>query len=194
MTRAELIEKLRESRTWTPDNWVQMSLESAHLMMDAAQMLSRSDYSSNSAIQQLEQEAVNLPKFLKDLLLRAVDELRVSHAAWREAEGEIVSLERTVMRVESQYTVQFNENEKLRAQIDQLKKERDEALKKIDELQDVCGDSADWMVKLRKERDEARREVCFLLSRNVTQGCDGDTPEFHATARGWCYLLEEDDE
>ena len=48
--------------------------------------------------------------------------------------------------------------------------------------------------KLRAERDEARREVCFLLSRNVTQSCDGDTPEFHATARGWCYLLEEDDE
>jgi len=47
---------------------------------------------------------------------------------------------------------------------------------------------------LTAERDEARREVCFLLSRNVTQGCDGDTPEFHATARGWCYLLEEDDE
>lgn len=47
---------------------------------------------------------------------------------------------------------------------------------------------------LTDERDEARREVCFLLSRNVTQGCDGDTAEFHATARGWCYLLEEDDE
>jgi hypothetical protein len=47
---------------------------------------------------------------------------------------------------------------------------------------------------LTAERDHARREVCFLLSRNVTQGCDGDTPEFHATARGWCYLLEEDDE
>jgi hypothetical protein len=47
---------------------------------------------------------------------------------------------------------------------------------------------------LTAERDEARQEVCFLLSRNVTQGCDGDTPEFHATARGWCYLLEEDDE
>ena len=45
---------------------------------------------------------------------------------------------------------------------------------------------------LTAERDEARQEVCFLLSRNVTQGCDGDTPEFHATARGWCYLLEED--
>ena len=48
--------------------------------------------------------------------------------------------------------------------------------------------------RLREERDEARREVCFMLSRNVTQSCDGDTPEFHATARGWCYLLEEDDE
>lgn len=47
---------------------------------------------------------------------------------------------------------------------------------------------------LTAERDEARQEVCFLLSRNVTQGCDGDTPEFHATARGWCYLLEEDDD
>jgi hypothetical protein len=53
---------------------------------------------------------------------------------------------------------------------------------------------ADRIHALTAERDEARREVCFLLSRNVTQGCDGDTPEFHATARGWCYLLEEDDE
>jgi hypothetical protein len=52
----------------------------------------------------------------------------------------------------------------------------------------------DTLANLVAERDEARREVCFLLSRNVTQGCDGDTPEFHATARGWCYLLEEDDE
>ena len=52
----------------------------------------------------------------------------------------------------------------------------------------------DALANLVAERDEARREVCFLLSRNVTQGCDGDTPEFHATARGWCYLLEEDDE
>ena len=50
------------------------------------------------------------------------------------------------------------------------------------------------LVDALRERDGARREVCFLLSRNVTQGCDGDTPEFHATARGWCYLLEEDDE
>lgn len=52
----------------------------------------------------------------------------------------------------------------------------------------------DTLANLAAERDEARREVCFLLSRNVTQGCDGDTTEFHATARGWCYLLEEDDE
>jgi outer membrane murein-binding lipoprotein Lpp len=46
--------------------------------------------------------------------------------------------------------------------------------------------------RLTTDRDNARQEVCFLLSRNVTHGCDGDTPEFHATARGWCYLLEED--
>ena len=50
------------------------------------------------------------------------------------------------------------------------------------------------VAELTEERDEARQEVCFLLSRNVTQGCDGDTPEFHATARGWCYLFEGDDE
>jgi hypothetical protein len=48
------------------------------------------------------------------------------------------------------------------------------------------------IARLTTERDTARQEVCFLLSRNATQGCDGDTPEFHATARGWCYLLEED--
>jgi hypothetical protein len=53
---------------------------------------------------------------------------------------------------------------------------------------------ANELNEVTHQRDEARREVCFLLSRNVTQGCDGDTPEFHATARGWCYLLEEDDE
>ena len=52
----------------------------------------------------------------------------------------------------------------------------------------------DTLANLVAERDEARREVCFLLSRNVTHGCDGDTPEFHATARGWCYLLEEDEQ
>jgi hypothetical protein len=50
------------------------------------------------------------------------------------------------------------------------------------------------LVDALRERDGARREVCFLLSRNGTHGCDGDTPDFHATARGWCYLLEEDDE
>ena len=50
---------------------------------------------------------------------------------------------------------------------------------------------------LRAERDEARQEVCFLLSRtdlNVTPGCDGDTPEFHATARGWVYLFEKEED
>lgn len=52
------------------------------------------------------------------------------------------------------------DNEMLRNEVKSLRKERDAALKKIDELQDVCGDSADRMVELRKERDEARMEVC----------------------------------
>lgn len=32
----ELIRQLRETRDWTPDNWVLMSLKSAKLMFDAA--------------------------------------------------------------------------------------------------------------------------------------------------------------
>jgi hypothetical protein len=78
--------------------------------------------------------------------------------------------------------------------IERLTKERDEIQR---ELRRAETESSMLRVEcgvIAKERDEARREVCFLLSRNVTQGCDGDTPEFHATARGWCYLLEEDDE
>jgi len=54
----------------------------------------------------------------------------------------------------------------------------------------------DTITRLKQERDEARQEVCFLLSRtdlNVTPGCDGDTPEFHATARGWVYLFEKEE-
>ena len=64
----------------------------------------------------------------------------------------------------------------------------------IEELRWALEENRKENATLTAERDEARQEVCFLLSRNVTQGCDGDTPEFHATARGWCYLLEEDDE
>jgi hypothetical protein len=68
------------------------------------------------------------------------------------------------------------------------------ATKLIEELRWALEAYKQENATLTAERDEARQEVCFLLSRNVTQGCDGDTPEFHATARGWCYLLEEDDE
>jgi hypothetical protein len=64
----------------------------------------------------------------------------------------------------------------------------------IEALRSALEENRREVERLTAERDEARREVCFLLSRNVTQGCDGDTLEFHATARGWCYLLEEDDE
>jgi len=59
---------------------------------------------------------------------------------------------------------------------------RRKALKKIYELEDVCGDSADRMVELVKERDEARREIC-----NRTSYPDR-TPETEAKMRGWdCY-------
>ena len=68
------------------------------------------------------------------------------------------------------------------------------ATKLIEELRWALEENSREVERLTAERDEARREVCFMLSRNVTQSCDGDTPEFHATARGWCYLLEEDDE
>jgi hypothetical protein len=73
-------------------------------------------------------------------------------------------------------------------------KERNEVLGELRKAETECSMLRVECGVIAKERDEARREVCFLLSRNVTQGCDGDTPEFHATARGWCYLLEEDDE
>ena len=37
----ELIRQLRETRDWTPDNWVLMSLNSAKLMFDAADEIER---------------------------------------------------------------------------------------------------------------------------------------------------------
>jgi hypothetical protein len=79
------------------------------------------------------------------------------------------------------------EIERLRSERNEMQSELRKAETESSMLRVECG-------VIAAERDEARREVCFLLSRNVTQGCDGDTPEFHATARGWCYLLEEDDE
>ena len=79
-------------------------------------------------------------------------------------------------------------------EVERLRKERDEMQSELRNAETECSMLRVECGVIAAERDEARREVCFLLSRNVTQGCDGDTPEFHATARGWCYLLEEDDE
>ena len=81
------------------------------------------------------------------------------------------------------------EIESLRAELAKRTEERDEALKKIDELEDVCGDSADRMVELVKERDEARREICERVSTTRWK------PQFplmsktqYAEERGWdCY-------
>ena len=67
-----------------------------------------------------------------------------------------------------------------------LMEELIKALKKIDELEDVCGDSADRMVELVKERDNARMEVCELSGNG---SCD--STEREAESRGWKYLFEE---
>jgi predicted nuclease with TOPRIM domain len=67
-----------------------------------------------------------------------------------------------------------------------LRDERDEALKKIDELEDVCGDSADRMVELVKERDDARREVCDM------EGETAGGALLEARKRGWDCFKEDD--
>jgi hypothetical protein len=83
-------------------------------------------------------------------------------------------------------------NEMIRSLNNQLVdalRERDEALKKIGELEDVCGDAGDRMVELVKERDEARRTLCFIQSQVL--GC---TPWYHADRQGWDCFKENDKE
>lgn len=76
-----------------------------------------------------------------------------------------------------------------------LTAERDDALQEIDRLQDVCGDAADRMVALckerdraRAERDEARREVCRNEANHLPTMAD---PRREAARRGWdCFTTE----
>ena len=78
--------------------------------------------------------------------------------------------------------------------VDKLIEERDKALKKIDELQDVCGDSADRMVELRKDRDEARREICLNATQEPYRQLCGSgilLPQDEAESRGWDCFKEE---
>ncbi len=75
---------------------------------------------------------------------------------------------------------------KLRKMLSEITAERDEAFKKIDELEDVCGDSADRMVTLRKERDEARRMYCELFA-----VMHGRTPSYVANSLDWDYYQKE---
>ena len=73
--------------------------------------------------------------------------------------------------------------------VDKLVEERDEAFKKIDELQDVCGDSADRMVELRKERDDARIRYCRQQAA-IAKGMV--TPEQVANNLNWDCFENED--
>ena len=78
------------------------------------------------------------------------------------------------------------EIESLRAELAKRTEERDEALKKIGELEDVCGDSGDRMVELVKERDEARRKFCEMMSKNSR--LEFTTPQWFAEEENWdCY-------
>ena len=84
--------------------------------------------------------------------------------------------------------------------IERLRAERDDALKQIDELQDVCGDSADRMVELRAERDKARRMYCEEVEyhhETVWNDGEGDFKPLPALdvakQNGWdCYSKEGD--
>ena len=76
-----------------------------------------------------------------------------------------------------------------------LTAERDDALQEIDRLQDVCGDAADRMVALckerdraRAERDEARREVCRNEANHLPTMAD---PRREAARRGWDCFKED---
>ena len=58
----------------------------------------------------------------------------------------------------------------------------------IDELQDVCGDSADRMVELRKERDDARIRYCRQQAA-IAKGMA--TPEQVANNLNWDCFKED---
>lgn len=103
-----------------------------------------------------------------------------------EAAQEIRDLRETVNDLTAWAEGVEADNDSLRKEIARLKEERDDAFKQIDELQDVCGDSADCMVKLRKERDSARWEVCELSGNGSI-----DSASRVAKERGWD-LTEED--
>lgn len=82
--------------------------------------------------------------------------------------------------------------------VDKLVEERDEALKKIDELEDVCGDSADRMLQLVKERDEARRMYCKAVADHYEYACNAEldgagpyTQKDVAKDEGWDCFKED---
>ncbi len=82
--------------------------------------------------------------------------------------------------------------------VDKLVEERDKALKRIDELEDICGDSADRMVELRNERDHARRMYCKAVADHYEYACNAEldgagpyTQKDVAKDEGWDCFKEE---
>ena len=63
----------------------------------------------------------------------------------------------------------------------------------------LCAAAANEIERLRKERDEARREVCGLLVACHTDPDDDDKPDpnlkhIHAGIRGWdCFKEDKED-
>jgi len=126
-------------------NQVDLTTQQAEHLREAASAISILDEALNAAIQD------------RDEIYEVVRVLKEKH---EEAVQSLAALTKLVEEIRGGFEGCCHACEPVGAQNQILRKERDEALKKIDELQDVCGDSADRMVELRKERDEARRMWC----------------------------------
>ena len=58
---------------------------------------------------------------------------------------------------------------------------------------EICREAADEIERLRKERDDARREICLLRasSTNVTEAVSQEMTA-HAISRGWHELFADE--
>jgi len=153
-------------------NQIDLTPQQAEHLREAASAISILDEALNAAIKD------------RDEIYEVVRVLKEKH---EEAMQSLAALTKLVEGIRGGFEGCCHACEPVGAQNQILRKELDEALKKIDELQNVCGDSADRMVELRKERDEARREVCNLIDAQSQLWCKDV-----AKNRGWGCFKEED--